>query len=82
MPIKLSDLPPDIPGYILRIGVSDDQIGRLRDLGICSGAEILRLYTAPASSPIAFLVKGAVISLRTDDCRRIEVETHGKSDVA
>lgn len=46
---------------------------RLRELGLVKGTEIGHLYTAPAGSPMAFSIRGAVIALRAQDCRRITV---------
>ena len=46
---------------------------RLRELGLVRGTAVSHLYTAPAGSPMAFSIRGAVIALRTQDCRRITV---------
>lgn len=47
---------------------------RLRELGLVEGTRVSHLYTAPAGSPMAFSIRGAVIALRTQDCRHITVE--------
>lgn len=45
---------------------------RLRDLGILPGSKVVCAYIAPSGSPIAFWVKGALIALRSSDCRCIK----------
>ena len=46
---------------------------RLRDLGLLPGTRIRCAFVAPSGSPMAFWIRGAVIALRRDDCRRITV---------
>jgi ferrous iron transport protein A len=36
------------------------------DLGIIDGTEIEPLYKSPSGNPIAYLIRGAVIALRSD----------------
>lgn len=55
---------------------SDSKIfGRLRDLGMINGAHITCLYKSPLGDPTAFLVRGAVIALRSDDMKHVHVRT-------
>ena len=46
---------------------------RLLDLGIIDGTEIEPLYKSPSGNPVAYLIRGAVIALRTDVSDRILV---------
>lgn len=46
---------------------------RLLDLGIIPGAKLLRTYTAPSGSPIAFEIQGMVVALRKRDAAKIMV---------
>ena len=46
---------------------------RLTELGLIPGAVLLRRYTAPAGSPIAFDVGGVLLALRRKDAARIAV---------
>ena len=53
-----------------------DERGRFvtpEKLGLVRGTAVSHLYTAPAGSPMAFSIRGAIIALRTQDCRRITV---------
>ena len=48
---------------------------RLEELGFRKGAVIDKLYAGFGGSPIAVRVSGAVIAVREEDCRHIEVAT-------
>ena len=39
---------------------------RMLDLGLINGTEIEPLYKSPSGNPVAYLIRGAVIALRTD----------------
>ncbi len=39
---------------------------RMLDLGMIDGTEIEPLYQSPSGNPVAYLVRGAVIALRSD----------------
>ncbi len=46
---------------------------RLQDIGFIKGSEVTLLYSSPSGSPKAYLIKGAVIALRKNDCKNIFV---------
>ncbi|MDQ7092613.1 FeoA family protein [Desulfosporosinus sp. PR] len=46
---------------------------RMLDLGIIDGTEIEPLYKSPSGNPVAYLIRGAVIALRSDVSGRIMV---------
>ncbi len=48
---------------------------RLLDLGFIAGAAIEALYKNPAGNPVAYLIRGAVIALRSDTSEKIMVST-------
>ncbi len=39
---------------------------RILDLGLIEGTEIASLYKSPSGNPAAYLIRGAVIALRSD----------------
>ncbi len=39
---------------------------RILDLGLIEGTEIASLYRSPSGNPVAYLIRGAVIALRSD----------------
>nr|WP_314465171.1 FeoA family protein [uncultured Clostridium sp.] len=46
---------------------------RMLDLGIVNGTEIEPLYKSPSGNPVAYLIRGAVIALRSDVSEKIIV---------
>lgn len=50
---------------------------RLQDLGLIEGTRIQCLQKSPAGDPVAFLIRGAAIALRSEDAGGIEVALLG-----
>jgi len=48
--------------------------GRLTDLGLIPGTKVECLRISPLGDPAAFLIRGAVIALRSEDSSRVLVE--------
>ncbi|MGN0145330.1 MAG: ferrous iron transport protein A [Clostridium sp.] len=48
---------------------------RFLDLGLIKGTEIKALNQSPSGDPIAYLIRGAVIAIRSEDASKILVET-------
>jgi ferrous iron transport protein A len=46
---------------------------RMHDLGMIDGTEIQPLYKSPSGNPVAYLIRGAVIALRSDVSDKIMV---------
>lgn len=46
---------------------------RMLDLGVVDGTEIEPLYKSPSGNPVAYLIRGAVIALRSDVSEKIMV---------
>ena len=44
---------------------------RLFDLGLIPGTEVSCMLRSPLGDPVAFLIRGAVIALRTEDSSNI-----------
>ena len=47
---------------------------RLTDIGIIEGTKIECVIESPSKNPKAFMIKGAVIAIRNEDAKFIEVE--------
>ncbi len=47
---------------------------RMLDLGVIGGTVIMPLYGSPFGNPTAYLIRGAVIALRSDVAGKILVE--------
>lgn len=46
---------------------------RFRDIGLIENTAVECVGISPAGDPKAFLIRGAVIAIRSDDCREIFV---------
>jgi len=47
---------------------------RLLDIGLVENTEVECLGRSPAGDPCAYLIRGAVIAIRSEDCRNILVQ--------
>lgn len=59
---------------VTRLVHSGDMNRRFRDIGLIEGTEVQCLQRSPWGSPVAYLIRGAVIALRTADCEKILIE--------
>lgn len=64
-------------GRVRRIGISGAFRRRLLDLGLVEGAMVECVGKSPMGDPSAYLIRGAVIALRSGDCRLISVVRPG-----
>lgn len=46
---------------------------RLNDLGLIDGTVVECVHISPYGSPMAFNIRGAVIALRKDNCKEIDI---------
>ena len=72
--MTLDRVPPNLACRILRIDLEGGIRRRLQDLGLICQAQVKRLFAAPAGSPIAYEIQGAVVALRREDAACITVE--------
>lgn len=47
---------------------------RFLDLGLINGTEVKVLAKSPSGDPVAYLIRGTVIALRSEDASKILVE--------
>ncbi len=47
---------------------------RFLDLGLIEGTRVECLKKSPAGDPVAYLIRGAVIALRSEDAAQISIE--------
>lgn len=72
--IRLTDLKTGQKGIIERLSARDDMRRRLQDIGIIEGTVVECLGRSPLGDPTAFLIRGAVIALRSEDSGNVLVE--------
>ena len=75
--IKLSDLPLNKTGEIIKIERECKNINRLIDLGICVKSRICPEFKSPFGEPTAYRINNTLIALRKSDCDKIIVKADG-----
>jgi ferrous iron transport protein A len=58
-------------GYVKAINISGAMKRRLFELGLIPGTEISCLLKSPSGDPVAYLIRGAVIALRSEETSNI-----------
>ncbi len=59
---------------VKKLATSGSMRRRLLDMGLIEGTKVECVQKSPAGDPIAYLIRGAVIALRSEDSSRIFVE--------
>ena len=65
--LSLSALPLGESGFVTHISAQPAMARRLADLGLVPGTRVTCLAKSPAGDPCAYLIRGALIALRTAD---------------
>ncbi|WP_349946866.1 FeoA family protein [Lacrimispora sp. BS-2] len=76
--ICLTDLKRGQKAVIARLSAYDDMRRRLQDIGLIEGTTVECLGRSPLGDPTAFLIRGAVIALRSEDSGRVLVQSNGE----
>lgn len=71
--INLFDILPGEKAVIKRIAVDCDIKRRLLDIGLIENTVIECVGQSPFGDPKAYCVRGAIIALRSEDCKKISV---------
>jgi len=72
--ITLNDIAPEEKAKIKSINISGSMKRRLLDIGLIENTVIECVGKSPMGDPKAFLIRGAVIAIRSDDSSKIIVE--------
>ena len=65
------------PGECVRVGdllISGSMRQRLLDIGLTSGTRVECVGKSPSGDPKAFLIRGAVIAIRSEDTEKILIK--------
>lgn len=73
-PVTLDHLPVDQTATVVRLTSNGANRRRMMDLGILPGTHIEVEMQSPLGDPTAYLVRGAVVALRRDQAREIEIQ--------
>lgn len=69
----LSDIRPGEAARVCRLETRGSMRRRLYDIGMIENTLVECVGKSPAGDPAAYLIRGAVIAIRRDDCRNIIV---------
>ena len=64
--IPLKQLDVGKKATVLSLMVKGAVRRRMLDLGVIEGTEIASLFQSPSGNPVAYMIRGAVIALRSD----------------
>ena len=59
---------------VARLGATGSMRRRLLDIGLIEGTDVACLQKSPAGDPVAYLIRGAVIAIRSEDSAKILVD--------
>lgn len=74
MTYSLNDINPGQRAVVTSLVSSGSMRRRLLDIGLVENTEIECVGRSPGGDPKAFLIRGAVIAIRSEDCRNIMVK--------
>ena len=70
----LCDMKIGEKGIIKKIEANENIKRRLLDIGLINGTQVECVLKSPFNDPMAYLIRGAIIAIRKNDCNKIEVE--------
>lgn len=68
---SLNDINPGESAIVKSLNSTGSIRRRFLDIGLISGTEVECVGRSPAGDPTAFLIRGAVIAIRSEDCKNI-----------
>ena len=68
---NLCDIAPGETAKVRKLTATGTIRRRLLDIGLIENTEVECLGRSPAGDPSAFLIRGAVIAIRSEDCSNI-----------
>ncbi len=74
---SLDRIRPGESAIVSKICLEGNMKRRLYDIGLIKNTRVKCVGVSPMGDPIALLIRGAVIALRSDDCKKIFVFGEG-----
>lgn len=71
--ISLNTLSVGEQAYVNKLGFGSNDRRRMQDIGLIDGTRVECLGKAISGDPAAYLIRGAVIALRSEDAAKIAV---------
>lgn len=71
---RLSDLKEGEKARVISLKNNKDIKRRLQDIGLIPGTVVKCILKSPLGDPVCYLIKGALIAIRSEDSDKITVE--------
>ncbi len=71
----LNDIAPGEHAVVSELRSTGSMRRRLLDIGLIENTEVECLGRSPGGDPSAFLIRGAVIAIRSEDCANIMINS-------
>lgn len=75
--MNLNSLKPGESATVEKLTANADMRRRLLDIGLVKGTQVQCIGTAPCGDPSAYLIRGAVIAIRSEDSSSVIVKMGG-----
>ena len=72
----LDTLPIGRRAFVDKLLSDGNERRRMLDLGIVPNTLVEALYKSPAGDPVAYQVRGAVIAIRSEDAKKILINSY------
>lgn len=72
--VPLCRLPVGGFGVVRKLGAIGTSRRRMLDLGLINGTVVETVLSSPAGDPMAYMIRGAVIALRSEEAGKILVD--------
>lgn len=72
--MNLNNLPIGAKANVSALTATDSMRRRLLDIGLINGTIVECLGRSPQGDPSAYLIRGAVIAIRNEDCQKIIID--------
>ena len=70
---RLCDVVPGQSAVVLSLAAAGSIRRRFLDIGLTENTRVECLGRSPGGDPSAYLIRGAVVAIRRDDCKKILV---------
>lgn len=70
---SMSKMLPGQKASVISLDIDGDIRRRLLDIGLIEGTKIECVCQSPLGDPLAFRIRGAIIAIRSNDCKNIFV---------
>ena len=71
---SMNELETGESAVVVRLLIHGSMRRRLLDIGLTEGTRVECVGKSPSGDPSAYLIRGAVTAIRSEDCREILIE--------